>query len=196
MRTATATPTPLRSSHQAMDPDSFSNSSHPGRPATLPNLTFASGSHSLTATTPGTPTLAPGTATATLVSNGPTQTPVSNAVLTTSPASPTTYAPSNPVTLIAEVDSVTSPAPTGQISFFNAQTGALLGTANLTATPTTTSSASLSIGTLTAGSYTFSATYPGDTSYLPATLSSATLVVNQATPVIGFVPNPATITYG
>src|SRR6185312_9829458 len=164
--------------------------------ATLPNLTFASGSHSLTATTPGTPTLAPGTATATLVSNGPTQTPVSNAVLTTSPASPTTYAPSNPVTLIAEVDSVTSPAPTGQISFFNAQTGALLGTANLTATSTTTSSASLSIGTLTAGSYTFSATYPGDTSYLPATLSSATLVVNQATPVIGFVPNPATITYG
>jgi len=164
--------------------------------ATLPGLTFAAGSHSLTATTPGTPTLAPGTATATLVSNGPTQIPVSNAVLTTSPASPTTYAPSNPVTLTAEVDSSNPPAPTGQISFFNAQTNTLLGTANLTATSSTQSSASLLIGTLTAGGYTFSATYPGDTTYLPTTLPSVTFLVNKATPLVGFVPNPATITFG
>ena len=164
--------------------------------ATLPNLTFAAGSHSLTATTPGTPTLNPGTASATLVSNGPTQIHVSNAVLTTSPTSPTTYAPSNPVTLTVEVDSLTSPAPTGSVTFVNSLTNQTLGTMNLTPASGTQSFASLPIGTLTAGDYLFSATYGGDATYFPATIGAVDFQVNQATPVVSFLPNPATITFG
>jgi len=164
--------------------------------ATLGKLTFAAGPHSLTATTPGTPTLSPGTASATLVSNGSTQIQVSNAVLTTSPTSPTTYAPANPVTLTVEVDSLAAPAPTGPVQFFNSLTNTLLGTVNLAAASSTQSFASLPIGTLTAGDYSFSAVYEGDTTYFPATIGAVDFQVNQATPLLAFVPNPATITFG
>ncbi|HEY5381248.1 MAG TPA: VCBS repeat-containing protein [Acidobacteriaceae bacterium] len=159
--------------------------------ATLGSLSFSAATHSLAATTPGTFTLAPGSATASLVVN-----PVADSLqLNYSPTSPT-YSPTTGETLSLAVITKSLPYATGTVQFHDGET--LLGTGTL-AGGTTGPGGSIAdtaiVAILGAGSHTITANYFGDSIYVPNEIST-TFTVNQATPAISWTPNPATIPVG
>ena len=157
--------------------------------ATLPGRAFTPGSHSLTATIPGTVTLAGTTAQTTLVVNKFAP----SVQLSVAPVSPTAYVPNVTQTLSASVTANSLPAPTGAIQFFDGQT--LLGTVPTTITQFS-ANASLVTGPLTAGTHTLTAIYVGDVNYAPASSQPTTYIVQKSTPAIAWTPNPNTIVYG
>ena len=79
--------------------------------------------------------------------------------------------------------------PTGTITFKYADTGNLLGTANVQtfgSTSALTTQASIVVSTMSAGSYTIQASYSGDNAYAPSTSS----ILNQVetAPIFGVTP--------
>jgi len=81
-----------------------------------------------------------------------------------------------------------SSGPTGAVTFYDASTAIGTGTLNGTTATLTTSS-------LTAGSHTITANWPGNSSYSAVTSSAITQVVNKVTPTITWA-TPAAIAYG
>jgi hypothetical protein len=154
--------------------------------ASLSGLTFPTGSHDLTATTPGNFMLAAGTATTTLVSG--LSTPAVS--LGVSPASPVGYSPAAPETISAQVDTAQAPAATGAIQFFDVVTSTVLGTQPLTQVSATSSTASIAV-VLSAGAHSLIATYSGDANYTSAGSSATPYLVSPSTPIISWIPgNP------
>jgi hypothetical protein len=99
-----------------------------------------------------------------------------------SSGSPSTYG--SAVALTATISS----GPTGAVTFYDASTAIGTGTINGTTATFKTSS-------LTAGSHTITANWPGNSSYSAVTSSAITQVVNKVTPTITW-PTPAAIAYG
>ncbi|HEY0784835.1 MAG TPA: FG-GAP-like repeat-containing protein, partial [Acidobacteriaceae bacterium] len=154
--------------------------------ATQPS--FQAGTHTITASTPGTYTLAPGTATDSFTITPTTVTPT--ILFSASPASPATYGTATVLT--AEIDG--SPTPTGTITFTDGQTS--LGSAPLTSVSSGVTRATLTTGILGAATHTFGAAYAGDANYNPATATISNYVIQQATPSTSWTPNPSGIVYG
>ncbi|MGA9672765.1 MAG: Ig-like domain repeat protein [Terracidiphilus sp.] len=99
-----------------------------------------------------------------------------------SSGSPSAYG--GAVTFTATISS----GPTGTVTFYDGGTVIGTGTLNGTAATLTTSS-------LTAGSQTITASWPGNSNYCAATSSAITQAVNKATPTITWA-TPAAIVYG
>ena len=137
-------------------------------------LASYSGDSNFAASTSGTTTL-----------TGPKGTP---AVSLTASVNPAPYG--TPVTLTATVTG-SGNAPTGTATFYNGTTK--LATGSLSGGVATYSTAAT--GTLTLGSYSFVATYSGDSNYVAATSAALSLTVNPGTPTIVWSA-PAPITYG
>ena len=106
-------------------------------------------------------------------------------------ATPDTVTVGQSATVAASLVSVASVVPTGKISFLN-------GTSSLgTATLNSSGVATLSLPSLTAGSYAITAAYSGDTNYAAGDSSVVTLNVNPAVvtpPPVITTPPPATTT--
>jgi hypothetical protein len=165
---------------------------------------FAPGAHTITATTPGTYTIAGGTASTSFTVAASYVTP--SVTLTATPATGTAYGTAAMLTAtvngtLTEVRKrAVSPnyggggtaPPTGSVTFFDGMTqlgSAMVSGSSLIVTAT------YNAGLLAAGTHSLSAQYSGDTNYNPAT-GTLTYVVGQATPSITWVPNPASIVYG
>jgi uncharacterized protein (TIGR03437 family) len=79
--------------------------------------------------------------------------------------------------------------PTGTITFKDAGSGNVLGTANVQtfgSTTALTTEASIAVSTMSAGSYTIQASYSGDSVYAPST--SSTLNQVETAPIFGVTP--------
>jgi hypothetical protein len=121
-----------------------------------------------TATDPADTDTANNSATTTIViGNATTRT----ATTTTLNATPTNPTAGQSITFTTTVDPTSSPAPTGTVAIGG---GGQSCTATLTAISTTTSSGQCALTFASAGTYTISAAYSGDTIYAP---SNATLSV-------------------
>ncbi len=168
---------------------------------------FAPGAHTITASTPGTYTIAGGSAFTSFTVAANSVTPL--VTLSAAPASGTAYGTAAVLTASVDgtltevrkrVDSSNSPdyggggtvPPTGMVTFYDGPTqlgSAMVSGSSLVVTAT------YNAGLLAAGTHSLSAVYSGDTNYNPAT-GTLTYVVAQATPTITWVPNPASIVYG
>ncbi|HEY1902813.1 MAG TPA: choice-of-anchor D domain-containing protein, partial [Terracidiphilus sp.] len=95
--------------------------------------------------------------------------------------SPSTYG--SAVTFTATISS----GPTGIVTFYDGAASIGTGTINGTTTHITSS--------LSAGSHTITASWPGNSDYGPVTSGAIIQAVNQATPAISWA-TPAAITYG
>jgi hypothetical protein len=103
-------------------------------------------------------------------------------LIVTTSGSPSSYGSAVAVT------ATISSGPTGAVTFYDASTAIGTGTLNGTTATLTTSS-------LTAGSHTITANWPGNSSYSAVTSSAITQVVNKVTPTITWA-TPAAIAYG
>jgi len=103
--------------------------------------------------------------------------------------SPSTANFGAPVTFTATVTGTSSSTPTGTVTFYNGATSLGNGTVGSNGVATLTSS------TLTAGPYSVTAQYSGDSSNASSTSLAQPLTISQATPVITWAA-PAAITYG
>jgi sugar lactone lactonase YvrE len=107
-------------------------------------------------------------------------------VLTTSASKVTV---GSPVTLTATLTGA-GVAPTGTVTFLN-------GTSSLGTGPLTNGVATLTLATLPVGSYSVTASYPGDSNYLSATSTAVSVaVINLPTPTIKLAASAASIAYG
>ncbi len=146
--------------------------------ATCSTSTLGTGTHSITASWPGN------TNYYSVTSSAITQT-VNQATPTltvASSANPSTYGGS--VKFTATISS----GPSGAVTFYDGSSS--IGTGSISggkATYTTTS--------LTAGTHSITANWPGSTNYISVTSSAITQTVNKATPTITW-GTPAAITYG
>lgn len=152
--------------------------------ASLNNVVLNGGTHSLTAVYGGD-------------SNFPGSTSTPTAVLVTlndpnttaATATPNSAAYGSSVTLSAIVTATSNPsAPTGTVTFSAGST--TLGTAMLTATGSTTSSASLQTTSLPTGSNTVTASYSGDATY-GFSNGSAAATITKASTLTGMVISPS-----
>ena len=112
-------------------------------------------------------------------------------------ASPTTgnATVATPVTLTATVAGVADvAAPTGSVAFTVDGSPASCGAAGTVAL--TAGSASCALGDLSASSYSFTATYSGDSNYLTTAASLTGYPVNMLNQTITFGPAPASPQYG
>ena len=122
--------------------------------ATLTITTLAVGSYSLTAQYSGNANFLSSTSAAVSV------TVYSQATTTSLTATPNPVAPGHTLTLTAAVQGTGSTAPAGTVSFMSGST--LLGTATLNASGIAT----LTTASLAAGTYSLTAQYPGNASFL------------------------------
>jgi hypothetical protein len=137
--------------------------------------------HTLTATYPGDFNFAPSTSnTITEIITGPPTTTVLNSV------SPNPALPFEPITMTDTVTSADT-TPSGTITFITG--GKTLATGTLTANGT----ASTTISTLGAGTYSITAVYGGSTEYAGSSSNAILEVVNGAptTTVLSSTPNPS-----
>ena len=152
-----------------------------------PGTILSAGVHTLSVTFVPTDTVDYTNATATVsltVRNGMTQTAL------TSTVNPSQYGqPTNLVATIVHGGTLAA-VPTGSVNFFDGTR--LLGTSPLTATGTAT----LTVSNLTAGAHSLTAAYSGDTANAPSTSTALAQIVNKATAVVTFAPNPSSIVYG
>lgn len=151
--------------------------------ARLPNQVFVAGNHPLTATSPGSITYAPATATTSFTITTPV-----TASLTVNPASSPTFSPSGMETLVAEYDST---APINSfVTFMDGNK--VLGQAQMMQSGANRYLAMLT-QQLTAGTHALSFMSSGE-STLPG--ASTTYIVLKGQPVLTWTPNPSTIAYG
>ncbi len=121
--------------------------------------------------------------------------PVRDPTATTLTISPSTAVFSHTVTFTATVagTAVTSPNPTGTVTLTNTSTDSptTLGTITLGAN----GSGKFTTSSLPGGSYSFTATYNGDSNYEVSTSSAQTLTISPTNQTITFAALP-TLTYG
>src|SRR5258708_128861 len=98
----------------------------------------------------------------------------------TSNANPSQYA--QPVTFTATVGSSSSPIPTGNVTFSDGTTVISSGTLN------GSGQAAFTTTSLSVGSHSITASYPGDSNSLASTSTVLTQVVNKADQFITFAP--------
>jgi len=95
------------------------------------------------------------------------------------------------ITLTAQVSSTSAPYPGGTVTFSNG--GTQLGTGGVN---TATGQATLTIPSLTAGSYSIVASFAGNSNYATASSSALALTVNKVTPVVTWTPSTTSVTVG
>jgi hypothetical protein len=151
--------------------------------ATLTTSSLAVGTYSLTAQYAGNANFLTSTSAAVSVT---VTAPVTTTILT---ASPNPVVTGQTLTLIANVKGIGSTAPGGTVSFMNGST--LLGTATLSSSGIAT----LNITTLAVGTYSVTAQYAGNSSFLASTSAAVSVTVNaQATTTsLAACPNPLAV---
>ena len=118
----------------------------------------------------------------------------STVALTLNPASPIVFGKS--VTVTATVQDTTVPAtlPTGSITITSTDTASTVTT--LATVPLTAGSATVpAFKPTAAGTYTLTGSYTGAVGSISGSTSTTSLVVNKATPVLAYMPLPATQIY-
>jgi hypothetical protein len=146
-------------------------------PSTAPGVGTAAQSVTFTPTdTTDYNTPATGTASVTVAKAGST-------ISVATSGTPSTFA--GAVTFTA----TTSAGATGTVTFYDG--GSSIGTGTISGT-----TATLAISTLTGGSHTITASWPGNTNYNAATSTGISQVVNKATPTVTAWPTATSITYG
>ncbi len=146
-----------------------------GGTASLTVTTFATGSHTLTASYGG----ATGFSTSTSAAVTLTVNPVSVATTTTMTATPSPAAAGTNIVLTANTSAALG-SPAGIVTFFDGSTS--LGTATLSG-----GTASLTVNSLAVGNHTLTASYGGATGFAASTSIGVALIVSAA-------PAPITIT--
>jgi hypothetical protein len=143
--------------------------------ATLTITTLSVGTYSLTAQYAGNASFLSSTSGAVSV----TVSSQAAATTTTLTASPNPVLAGQTLTLTAAVQGIGNIAPTGTVNFLNGS--ALLGTATLNSSGVAT----LTTTSLAAETYSLTAQYSGDVSFLPSTSSAVSLTVNAQTTTSG-----------
>ena len=156
-----------------------------GGKATATTAPLSVGTHMIVATYSGDGTYAGSTSVASTV----TVTQAGSATTVTATPQPVVYG--NALTLNAVI---TSPGGTGSVTFFDGTNS--LGKVALVAGVSTTSTASLMLSTLTAGTHNVTAVYSGDANVAGSTSAAVSVVVTQATTTVVLTPSATTVTVG
>jgi hypothetical protein len=143
--------------------------------ATLTTNSLAAGTYSLTAQYAGNASFLASTSAAVSV----TVSSQATATTTTLTASPNPVATGQTLTLTATVQSIGSIAPSGTVNFLNG--AALLGIATLNSSGVAT----LTTTSLAAETYSLTAQYSGDASFLSSTSAAVSVTVNTQTTTTG-----------